>query len=208
MLLLRTKNDEVKYQQAIVGDDVRRLTILHRKIESPYVVSYNCTFAKSNETMSCGRQLESRRCIQISPSTKKSSKYRLRNLEAGAIVNQMVKHSAEQLDTVFAALSDPTRRRILETLAAGESLVTRLAAPFNMSLPAVSKHLRVLENAGLLKRTRVGREHRIELEAEPMKEALQWMERYRRFWEGSLGALADYLENTSTSNKKKGKSGK
>ena len=120
----------------------------------------------------------------------------------------MVKYDSNQLDSVFAALSDPTRRQILETLAGGESLVTRLAAPFNMSLPAVSKHLRVLESAGLLKRTRLGREHRIELEAEPMKEALQWMERYRRFWEGSLDALADYLENTSRTNKKKGKSGK
>jgi DNA-binding transcriptional ArsR family regulator len=120
----------------------------------------------------------------------------------------MVKYKNQQLDSVFAALSDRTRRRILETLAEGESVVTRLAAPFDMSLPAVSKHLRVLESAGLLKRTRLGREHRIELEAEPMKDALRWMERYRRFWEGSLDALADYLENTTKTNKRKGTSEK
>jgi DNA-binding transcriptional ArsR family regulator len=119
----------------------------------------------------------------------------------------MVKYKPSRLDSVFGALSDPTRRRILEALAEGESPVTRLATPFAMSLPAVSKHLRVLENAGLLKRRRLGREHRVELAAEPMKEALQWMEKYRQFWEGSLDALADYLENTTKTNRKKGKSG-
>jgi len=84
--------------------------------------------------------------------------------------------------------------------------VTRLAAPFSMSLPAVSKHLRVLERAGLLKRHRQGREHRLEIQAEPMQEAVRWMERYRRFWSGSLDALANYLENTHKPKRKKGKS--
>ena len=120
----------------------------------------------------------------------------------------MVKYKFSRLDSVFGALADPTRRQILETLAEGESAVTHLAAPFSMSLPAVSKHLRVLESAGLLRRRRLGREHRIGLEAEPMKEALQWMERYRQFWQGSLDALADYLENTTKTNQKKGKSAK
>src|SRR5437899_11907047 len=97
----------------------------------------------------------------------------------------MVKYKSSHLSLTFAALSDPTRRRILERLAEGQSRVTRLAAPFSISLPAVSRHLRVLEQAGLLKRHRHGREHRLELEAGPMKEALRCMERYRRFWEGS-----------------------
>jgi DNA-binding transcriptional ArsR family regulator len=108
----------------------------------------------------------------------------------------MVKYSSSDLDRTFAALADPTRRRILERLAEGQAGVTRLAEPFQMSLPAVSKHLRVLERAGLLHRHRHGREHRLEIEAGPMKAALRWMERYRQFWEGSLEALAGYLEQT------------
>ena len=123
-----------------------------------------------------------------------------------AIFNRMVKYKSSHLDAIFGALADPTRRRILQRLSEGESAVTRLAAPFSMSLPAVSKHLRVLENAGLVKRHRHGREHRLEIEAEPMKEALQWMERYRRFWEGSLDALAQYLETTPKPKGEKGKS--
>jgi len=118
----------------------------------------------------------------------------------------MVKYKSSDLDNIFGALADPTRRRIIERLAEGESGVTRLAAPFSMSLPAVSKHLRVLEKAGLLRRHRHGREHRLEIQAGPMKEALRWMERYRRFWEESLDGLADYLENTQTTKRKKGKS--
>ena len=118
----------------------------------------------------------------------------------------MVNCKSSDLDAIFGALADPTRRRILERLSRGESAVTRLAAPFSMSLPAVSKHLRVLEQAGLLKRHRRGREHRLEIEAGPMREAVRWMERYRRFWEGSLDALADYLENTHKPKRKKGKS--
>jgi DNA-binding transcriptional ArsR family regulator len=114
----------------------------------------------------------------------------------------MVKRRSRCLDSTFAALADPTRRRILEHLSAGACRVTQLAEPFSISLPAVSKHLRVLEAAGLLKRRRHGREHHLELRAAPLADAIHWIERYRRFWEGSLEALADYLENN---NHKKGK---
>jgi DNA-binding transcriptional ArsR family regulator len=107
----------------------------------------------------------------------------------------MVKHESSELDAIFGALADGTRRQILERLTHGESLVTEVAEPFDMSLPAVSKHLRVLENAGLLRRQRRGREHLLSLEAKPMVEAIRWMERYRKFWDSSLDALAQYLEN-------------
>jgi DNA-binding transcriptional ArsR family regulator len=114
----------------------------------------------------------------------------------------MVKLKSLCLDATFAALADPTRRRILEQLSAGRRRVTELAEPFSISLPAVSKHLRVLEDARLIKRERQGREHRMELQASPLHDAIRWMEQYRRFWEGSLEALADYLEKPT----KKGKS--
>ena len=120
----------------------------------------------------------------------------------------MVKCSTGHLDRTFAALADPTRRQILERLALGQTRVTRLAAPFSISLPAVSRHLRVLEAAGLLKRHRHGREHRLELEAQPIREALRWMETYRRFWEGSLDGLAEYLEKTEKMTETKEKKGK
>ncbi|MFQ5693405.1 MAG: ArsR/SmtB family transcription factor [Nitrospinota bacterium] len=109
----------------------------------------------------------------------------------------MVKHPSATLDATFAALSDPTRRAILARLARGESSVTELARPFNVSLPAVSKHLRVLERAGLLVRERDGRVHRCRLNAKPMKDADDWIRRYRNFWENRLDALAKYLESTS-----------
>ncbi len=109
----------------------------------------------------------------------------------------MVNYSPASLDMTFAALADPTRRRILESLSRQEKRVKELAEPFAMSLPAVSKHLRVLESAGLLKRRRLGREHHIELEPAPMRKAMLWIEQYRKFWEGSLDALAEYLEKTN-----------
>ena len=114
-----------------------------------------------------------------------------------SIVNQMVKYSSANLDRTFAALADPTRRRILAHLARGDKRVTHLARPYAMSLPAVSKHLRVLEKAGLLRRRRYGRVHEMQLEAKPLKQAAQWVEEYRKFWEGSLDRLADYLEKTN-----------
>jgi DNA-binding transcriptional ArsR family regulator len=117
----------------------------------------------------------------------------------------MVNYKLDPLDLTFAALADPTRRRILESLSHQQMRVTDLAEPFSMSLPAVSKHLRVLEKAGLLKRRRLGREHHIELEPEPMKKAHLWIEHYRKFWEGSLDSLADYLENNQPSSTKRKK---
>ncbi|UCH52997.1 MAG: winged helix-turn-helix transcriptional regulator [Pseudomonadota bacterium] len=104
----------------------------------------------------------------------------------------MVNYEAA-LDLTFAALADRTRRAILARLAHGEASVTELAQPFDMSLPAVSKHLRVLEEAGLLARTRDGRVHRLRVAAAPMKQATEWMERYRAFWEARLDALDRYL---------------
>ena len=112
------------------------------------------------------------------------------------ILNHVVNYSKDQLNTTFAALADPTRRAILARLARGESTVTDLARPFKMSLPAISKHLRVLETAGLLSRERDGRIHRCRLRAEPMKDADDWIRRYSRFWERRLDALAEYLEST------------
>jgi DNA-binding transcriptional ArsR family regulator len=109
------------------------------------------------------------------------------------------------LNRTFAALADPTRRRILAHLARGDRCVTDLARPHAMSLPAISKHLRVLERAGLLRRRRYGRVHQLNLEAEPLKKAAQWVEEYRKFWEGSLDRLATYLEKTNKAADKKGK---
>jgi DNA-binding transcriptional ArsR family regulator len=108
----------------------------------------------------------------------------------------MVKYSSRTLNRTFAALADPTRRRILAHLARGDKCVTHLAKPHAMSLPAVSKHLRVLEKAGLLRRRRYGRVHEMQLDALPLKQAAQWVEEYRKFWEGSLDRLADFLEKT------------
>src|SRR3954464_3885885 len=115
----------------------------------------------------------------------------------------MVKYPSKTLDRTFAALADPTRRRILAHLARGDRRVTDLARPHDMSLPAVSKHLRVLENAGLLRRRRYGRVHEMQLNAEPLEKTAQWIEEYRKFWEGSLDRLAAYLETTNKTADKK-----
>jgi DNA-binding transcriptional ArsR family regulator len=109
-----------------------------------------------------------------------------------------------QVDGIFAALADPTRRRILAHLAHGDRCVTDLARPHPMSLPAISKHLRVLEKAGLLRRRRYGRVHQLKLQAKPMRQAVRWIEEYRKFWEGSLDRLAEYLEKTDKQSQKKG----
>ena len=114
----------------------------------------------------------------------------------GGILNHMVNYSQAGLDATFGALSDATRRGILARLAQGESSVSELAAPYRMSLPAVSKHLRVLEDAGLVMRQKDGRVHRCRLAAEPMKDAAEWIERYRQFWEAQFDALARYLEES------------
>ena len=105
----------------------------------------------------------------------------------------MVKHNT-QLDLTFAALADPTRRAILTRLAEGDVSVGELAKPFEISLPAVSKHLRVLERAGLLLQDPQGRVRRCKLRAVPMREAAAWVQRYRRFWTRQLDALAKFVE--------------
>jgi DNA-binding transcriptional ArsR family regulator len=106
----------------------------------------------------------------------------------------MVKYSSRTLNRTFAALADPTRRRILAHLAQGDKCVTHLAKPHAMSLPAISKHLRVLEKAGLLRRSRYGRVHEMRIDAKPLRQAAQWVDEYRKFWQGSLDRLAQYLE--------------
>ena len=98
------------------------------------------------------------------------------------------------LDSTFAALSDATRRGILARLASGEASVSELATPYDMSLPAVSKHLRVLESAGLVTRSKQGRVQRCRLEAATMRSAADWIEHYRRFWEAQLDSLQRYLD--------------
>ncbi|MFC1491254.1 ArsR/SmtB family transcription factor [Nitrospinota bacterium] len=105
--------------------------------------------------------------------------------------------SSSALDKMFSALADPTRRAILSRLAQGESSVGELAAPFDMSLPAVSKHLRVLEGAGLMTREREGRVHRCRLNPESLKDAVEWFSFYRQFWEGQFDALSNYLNEVS-----------
>jgi DNA-binding transcriptional ArsR family regulator len=100
----------------------------------------------------------------------------------------------DPLTTTFGALADPTRRAILGRLAAGEASVTELAEPFAMSLPAVSRHLKVLQRAGLIARGRNAQWRPCRLAPEPLKEASEWLDAYRRFWEESLDNLAEYLK--------------
>ncbi len=106
---------------------------------------------------------------------------------------------SDRLTTTFAALADPTRRAILRRLAGGQLSVTEIAEPFSMSLPAVSKHLRVLERSGLIARSRRAQWRPCRLRARPLKEAVDWLEGYRRFWEESLDRLGDYLRQIQTS---------
>ena len=102
--------------------------------------------------------------------------------------------AADVLDRTFSALADPTRRAIVERLADGEASVTELAEPFAMSLPAVSKHLKVLEKAGLISRGRRAQWRPCRLEPEPLKEASDWLQEYRRLWEERLDRLDEYLQ--------------
>ena len=103
--------------------------------------------------------------------------------------------TTDSISTTFSALADPTRRAILARLALGETSVTELAAPFEMSMPAVSKHLRVLEQAGLIARGREAQYRPCKLRAEPLRQAAGWLEEYRRFWEQSFDRLDDYLKH-------------
>ena len=111
----------------------------------------------------------------------------------------------DRLSATFAALADPTRRAILARLALGETSVTELAKPFAMSGPAVSKHLKVLERAGLIARGREAQWRPARLEAAPLKDAAHWIEHYRRFWEESLDRLDDYLRKLQAKEKRRGR---
>jgi DNA-binding transcriptional ArsR family regulator len=113
--------------------------------------------------------------------------------------------SPDPLSATFAALADPTRRAILSRLASGEASVTELAAPFEMSMPAVSKHLRVLERAGLIARGREAQWRPCRIEAAPLRDVAAWVEHYRRFWEQTLDRLDDYLKDLKKKEKKHGR---
>jgi DNA-binding transcriptional ArsR family regulator len=108
----------------------------------------------------------------------------------------------DQLSNTFAALADPTRRAILARLASGEASVTEIAEPFEMSLPAISKHLKVLERAGLIARGRAAQWRPCRLNAGPMRNAADWLEHYRRFWEQALDRLEEYLREVKTKEKR------
>jgi DNA-binding transcriptional ArsR family regulator len=112
---------------------------------------------------------------------------------------------ADPLSTTFAALADPTRRAILARLASGECSVTELAEPFNMSMPAVSKHLRVLERAGLIVRRREAQWRPCRIEAAPLKEVVDWAEHYRHIWEARLDRLDEYLGTLTAKEKSHGR---
>jgi DNA-binding transcriptional ArsR family regulator len=105
--------------------------------------------------------------------------------------------TGDRLSVIFGALADPTRRAILSRLADGEATVTELTAPFPISMPAVSRHLKVLERAGLISRSRSGQHLSSTLEAAPLREAAEWMERYRRFWDASFDRLDAHLRRAA-----------
>ena len=109
--------------------------------------------------------------------------------------------NTDHLSATFAALADPTRRAILSRLAAGDASVSELAEPFAMSMPAISKHLKVLERAGLIARARKAQWRPCSLQAAPLKEVADWVERYRQFWDQSLDRLDDYLRDLQAKEK-------
>ena len=113
--------------------------------------------------------------------------------------------TSDHLSSTFAALADPTRRAILARLASGEISVTELAEPFEMSMPAVTKHLKVLERAGLITRGREAQWRPCKLEAKPLRKAADWIERYRQFWEQRLDRLDEYLHDLQIPEKKNGR---
>jgi DNA-binding transcriptional ArsR family regulator len=118
----------------------------------------------------------------------------------------MVDHMpADQLSTTFAALADPTRRAILARLTSSEASVTELAEPFEMSMPAISKHLKVLERAGLIARSREAQWRPCRLEAAPLKDVADWVAHYRQFWEQSFDRLDDYLREVKRRENKHGR---
>jgi DNA-binding transcriptional ArsR family regulator len=116
--------------------------------------------------------------------------------------------TADPLSATFAALADPTRRAILARLALGESSVSELAEPFEISLPAVSRHLKVLERAGLIARSREAQWRPCRIEAAPLREVADWVDRYRRFWEARLDRLDAYLRELDSKEKKHARKGR
>lgn len=116
-----------------------------------------------------------------------------------------MKAPADHLSATLSALADPTRRAILARLASGEASVTELAEPFDMSMPAISKHLKVLERAGLIARGREAQWRPCRLEAAPLKDIADWLEHYRRFWEQSFDRLEEYLRELQTKEDKNGR---
>jgi DNA-binding transcriptional ArsR family regulator len=112
--------------------------------------------------------------------------------------------TTDTLSATFSALADPTRRAILGRLTSGEASVTELAQPFQMTLPAVSKHLKVLERAGLIERGRRAQWRPCRLDAEPLQEAADWLENYRRFWEESFDRLDEYLQELQSKKQEEG----
>ena len=118
-------------------------------------------------------------------------------MAGGAIIfNPMVKYNDRQLDTVFSALSDPTRRAILEKLTHGPLSVTALAEPFSISIPAVSKHLSVLNDAGLIEMEKDGRIHRMHLRSKALREAAAWLDHYAKFWNERFDGLELFFKRT------------
>lgn len=111
----------------------------------------------------------------------------------------------DRLSLTFAALADPTRRAILSRLASGEATVSELAEPFSISQPAVSRHLRVLEEAGLIARGRDGQRRPSRIAAKPLRDVADWVERYRQFWDGRLNSLEKYLDDVQKKEKRRGR---
>lgn len=118
----------------------------------------------------------------------------------------MVEYNNMELDRTLAALADPTRRAIVARLTAGDARVGEIAGPFEMSLNAVSKHLKILENAGLVRREVRGREHWLSFDGAPLTAASDWIDHYREFWEGRLDALAGFLRDNKTKARKQERS--
>ena len=126
-----------------------------------------------------------------------------------SLINRMVRHDdIDPLSATFAALADPTRRAILARLMSGECSVTQLAEPFDMSMPAISKHLKVLERAGLIARGREAQWRPCRLDAGPLREVADWLEHYRQFWEQSFDRLDEYLRELQRNEKEKKKHGR
>src|SRR5438034_10901770 len=119
------------------------------------------------------------------------------------MVEYTMAQTTDTLSTTFAALADPTRRAILARLAKGQASVTEIAEPFDMTLPAISKHLKVLEHAGLIARGREAQWRPCRLDAGPLKDVDDWVERYRRFWEQSFDRLESYLQELQRKDKRK-----